>query len=82
MMRKLAENKGCPGEECKGRCRETFTCSTCGQRRNRCLSLVGGLDATVLECVRCYEVRNFGAEWVREVNAQLKHNACQDPKVA
>lgn len=42
-------------------CRETFTCSECGQRKNVCRYRVGDSDV----CSECWERRELGPEWVR-----------------
>ena len=42
-------------------CRETFTCSECGQRKNVCRYRVGETDV----CSECWERRELGPEWVR-----------------
>lgn len=42
-------------------CRETFTCSECGRRKNVCRYRVG--DSAV--CSECWERRELGPEWVR-----------------
>ena len=54
------------------RCRETFVCSVCHQRRNSCTHLVGDLDAQEKVCDVCFCLREFGAEWVQRYNAKAK----------
>ena len=54
------------------RCRETFYCSVCHQRRNSCTHLVGDLGAEVQECNVCFCLREFGAAWVQRYNSKAK----------
>lgn len=49
----------CPDEE--RICRETFTCSECGRRRNVCQYRVGDSDV----CSECWERHELGPEWVK-----------------
>ena len=49
-------------------CRETFTCSECGQRKNVCRYRVGDSDV----CSECWERRELGPEWVRYWSAKSR----------